>query len=1111
MQKSKLGDYIENRVNSFLKKKPDTTGFGEVTIRVLSSTDKNVDVKPGMKNRYVDTGEWPKQFPYKAKALFAWEEIDGVDVCFFGMHVQEYGSESSPPNQRRVYLAYLDSVHFFRPKQLRTAVYHEILLGYLDYAKQLGYSMAHIWACPPSEGDDYIFHCHPPEQKIPKPKRLQDWYKKMLDKGLNEKIVVDYKDILKQANEDNFKSPAELPYFEGDFWPNVIEKSLKELDIEKYTQPSSNTPGSGENDEPENEGGDEEDVKTEKESCNPEESTSSKKKQSANKKSSKKQSQRKNNAPRNKGGTSNQHSQAISNPARAWEAELTNKIYQTMEKHREVFFVIRLHSLVDSAKLGPINDPDPHIECELMDGRDAFLTLAREKHYEFASLRRAKWSSMCMLYELQTAQNNSFQFTCNVCKSGITTRYHCTVCEDYDLCTNCYHTENHGHRMERLESDDMSVGSGDDSGLGGSLSGIVGASSGRGLGSSLSNAPSQADSKKQSIQRCIQGLVHSCNCRDANCRMHSCQRLKRLVAHSRVCKKRQGQPNGCQICRQFVALCCYHSKTCEDTQNKCPVPFCSNIKNRMKQQQLQQRMRQQHLMQSRMRSMNMLSASITPAAPTSVSSASPVASKPITGKPDQQQPTSGSMIVSSQDQQQSGQVTLMPRLSPVMNSQQRPKVECAPPHQIPGQHRLGQTAIQPQPQGTLAGMMNGPTSVCGQPMQTQMQQQQQQPVGSIPYGSPQPGVQKMPYMMPSPGSNNSQQQARHQLAQTNTMVQPHMGNMQSNNFRSTPPNYGQQTIQPSATNAQNSRLHNILQQPNTPQPGAPKSQSQYYSPVGPSQSNQHMNMKQPMSQSPIVQQQIQAGQQQSNRLGNNSPFITGKPASVSSSHLPSSTPPPTTLQNMLHQPQSSNPQPRPSMMQSAMAPQQRIIRHPIGPQVPQVQQVQQPVHAGMAPRSTMMQQSATGQRMMSYTMSAQGQQMAPQAQQASQQTAQQHQQPQQQQMAWQTFPNQHSNMMHSGMVQQQGFIPQQQQMNQMNPQHMMRGNMPMGNMRPNMMRPVGIPRVAARYSHMNMGHMVGDQDMLAYPNQGNFINRNQQQQQHELTPQEKLSQLTEKL
>lgn len=52
---------------------------------------------------------------------------------------------------------------------------------------------AHIWACPPSEGDDYIFHCHPEEQKIPKPKRLTDWYRKMLDRGKSDNVVYDYR------------------------------------------------------------------------------------------------------------------------------------------------------------------------------------------------------------------------------------------------------------------------------------------------------------------------------------------------------------------------------------------------------------------------------------------------------------------------------------------------------------------------------------------------------------------------------------------------------------------------------------------------------------------------------------------------------------------------------------------------------------------------------------------------------------------------------------------------------------------------------------------------------------------------------------------------------
>lgn len=221
----KLSNFLEQRVNAFLKKKE--ANARDVIIRVLASADKTVEVKPLMKAKFCDTGSMEESYPYRVKAIFAFQEIDGNEVCFFGLHVQEYGSECPAPNRRRVYLAYLDSVYFFRPKQYRTDIYHEILVGYLHYAKILGYAVAHIWACPPSEGDDYIFHMHPSDQRIPKPKRLQEWYQKMLKKALVDHIVVDFKDILEDAEESKLCSPTELPYFEGDYWPNILEDVIK--------------------------------------------------------------------------------------------------------------------------------------------------------------------------------------------------------------------------------------------------------------------------------------------------------------------------------------------------------------------------------------------------------------------------------------------------------------------------------------------------------------------------------------------------------------------------------------------------------------------------------------------------------------------------------------------------------------------------------------------------------------------------------------------------------------------------------------------------------------------------------------------------------------------
>ena len=71
--------------------------------------------------------------------------------------MQEYDESCPAPNTNTCYLSYLDSVKYFRPEAktamndaaLRSMVYHEVLLGYMEHAKALGMDAMYIWSCPP--------------------------------------------------------------------------------------------------------------------------------------------------------------------------------------------------------------------------------------------------------------------------------------------------------------------------------------------------------------------------------------------------------------------------------------------------------------------------------------------------------------------------------------------------------------------------------------------------------------------------------------------------------------------------------------------------------------------------------------------------------------------------------------------------------------------------------------------------------------------------------------------------------------------------------------------------------------------------------------------------
>lgn len=52
LQTTRLGNHLEDRVNKFLRRQNHPEA-GEVFVRVVASSDKTVEVKPGMKSRFV--------------------------------------------------------------------------------------------------------------------------------------------------------------------------------------------------------------------------------------------------------------------------------------------------------------------------------------------------------------------------------------------------------------------------------------------------------------------------------------------------------------------------------------------------------------------------------------------------------------------------------------------------------------------------------------------------------------------------------------------------------------------------------------------------------------------------------------------------------------------------------------------------------------------------------------------------------------------------------------------------------------------------------------------------------------------------------------------------
>lgn len=602
LPKSRLSDVLEERLNSALQQEKamrakergvdvsQVEDYPELIVRVVNNVEKKVEVTARFAKEFCTNGR-ADAYLYKQKVIVVFQNIDGVDMCLYCLYVQEYGDNCPAPNNRTVYLSYLDSVKYFRPESvaasgmgvaMRTYIYHEVLIGYLEDVKRRGFCAMYIWACPPLAGDDYIFYCHPGRQKVPRSDRLREWYLTMLRRSEEENTVVYISNMVDTffdgGKDHRIEQPSvtDLPYLAGDYWPGEAEKYLAQDDP---LDPSGN--GRTKKKEkrlkvPEGAGlgqvilaklAEYSDMNKMKadfivahlyESCShcrvyinganryyhpdpPQKATLK-------------------NENVFDGISLDKPGNSASKPVTMTRFQLCQTCYEREQGKLDMTPLglpqgIELKDLIEEACpiIPPNIDEDPDMDSEFFDTRQQFLSLCQGNHYQFDTLRRARHSSMMSLYHLHNPAKPAFSASCNICQAEVPPGegYRCSKCPDFDMCRRCHSNPNVSHPHPLTAPDQKKFDE-----------------------TQMRLSRGEKKRREAQMKMLMQLVVHAATCDNMECQDVNCAKLKNLYRHFKECQV--GPNRGCGHCRKILMYINMHSKLC--TKSNCPVPHCGKIR-----------------------------------------------------------------------------------------------------------------------------------------------------------------------------------------------------------------------------------------------------------------------------------------------------------------------------------------------------------------------------------------------------------------------------------------------------------------------------------------------------------------------------------------------------
>merc|ERR1711988_372086 len=207
-------------------------------------------------------------------------------------------------------------------------------------------------------------------------------------------------------------------------------------------------------------------------------------------------------------------------------------------------------------------DVDDLQENEHFQDRLSFLNLCTGNHYQFDQLRRAKHSSVMVLYHLHNPDAPKFVPSCALCHKEVIEgyRHNCPSCQ-VDFCHTCYSA--HGPRLHPLHPLRPIPVSG---------------------GAPVQLTEEQRKERQRSIQLHLELLAHAATCNSTSCTSRNCQKMKDFMRHESQCKITAAR--GCRLCMQINKVLALHARQCK--LEKCAVPKCHEIREQIRQMTIRQ-------------------------------------------------------------------------------------------------------------------------------------------------------------------------------------------------------------------------------------------------------------------------------------------------------------------------------------------------------------------------------------------------------------------------------------------------------------------------------------------------------------------------------------------